>query len=127
VALDWRLWAPPLDPPTEGGLPEAAAQQIAGALWDDDPWLCLALMWEAYALTLAPEPAVASVSTGAQSVSYAAPGGPFGLAMARAQWFRDQRGSLGSVPLRLRPPPPPLPFDWWQRNYDDPATWEGPP
>src|SRR5262245_47948722 len=33
----WRLWAPPLDPPTAGGLPEPLAQQIADATWATDP------------------------------------------------------------------------------------------
>ena len=51
---------------------------------------------------LAPEPAVASVTTGAQSVVYsgAAGGGEFGKAAARAAWHRDQRGAQ-SVPVEL--------------------------
>ena len=41
-----------------------------------------ALMWESWAATMAPTPAVAQVSTGAQSVSYgrAVPSGDLGLA-----------------------------------------------
>ena len=59
-------------------------------------------MWTAYAATLDPEPAVASVTTGAQSVVYsgAAGGGDFGKAAARANWHRDQRGAQ-SVPVEL--------------------------
>ena len=61
-------------------------------------------MWTAYAAQLAPEPAVASVTTGAQSVVYsgAAGGGEFGKAAARAPWHRDQRGAQ-SVPVELAP------------------------
>jgi hypothetical protein len=101
--LDWRLWAPPLDPPTAGGMPEDQARLIAGAYWDDeDPHLCAALQWEAYAATLPPGPAVAQVATGMQSVTYSppVPGGDLGTAMARAQWHRSFTSGLGSVPLR---------------------------
>jgi hypothetical protein len=98
----WERWAPPLDPPTAGGLPEAGAQAIADAWWDEDPHLCAALMCEAYAATLPQTPAVSMVNTGAQSVAYGAakPGGEFGLAVARAEWHRSLCSSLGSVPLR---------------------------
>jgi hypothetical protein len=87
----WQAWAPPLDPPTAGGLPEAEAQAIAAAWWDHDPHLCAALQWEAYAATLEQTPAVSMVNTGAQSVAYGAarPGGDFGLAIARAEWHRS--------------------------------------
>ena len=53
---------------------------------------------------LDPEPAVASVTTGAQSVVYsgAAGGGEFGKAAARAQWHHEQRGAQ-SVPVELAP------------------------
>ena len=59
-------------------------------------------MWTGYAATLDPEPAVASVTTGVQSVVYsgAAGGGDFGRAVARANWHRDQRGAQ-SVPVEL--------------------------
>jgi hypothetical protein len=123
VGLSWRLWAPPLDPPDERGLPEVYAQEVADAYWQADPWLCLALMWEAYAASLPPEPAVTSVSTGVQQVVYreGVGGGAFALAMARAQWFRDQRGSLISLPVKVaRPEGGELPVDWWQRNLCDP-------
>ena len=101
----WLAWAPKLDPPTAGGLPYDQAERIAAATWDDDPHLCAELMWTAYAATLDPEPAVASVSTGAQSVVYAgaAGGGEFGRAVARAQWHHDQRGAQ-SVPVELTNP-----------------------
>jgi hypothetical protein len=106
VGLSWRAWAPPLDPPVEGALPEVYAAEIASLYWQADPWLCLALMWEAYAATLPTEAAVVSVSTGVQSVGYAAGRGAFDQAMARAQWFREQRGQLVSVPAGVAPAVP---------------------
>ena len=105
AAAPWEAWAPPLAPPTDGGLPVDDAQAIADAWWDDDPHLAAALMWESWAATLPPTPAVAQVSTGAQSVSYgrATPSGDLGLAMARAAWHRSF--STGrSVPLRVARP-----------------------
>lgn len=125
MPVSWQLWAPPLDPPVSGGLPMALAEEIAAAYWRRNPWLAAALMWEHYAAMQPPEPQVVSVSTGVQSVAYSAPGSRFALAMARAQWFRDQMGSLFSVPLEVAPlDAEPWPVDWWQRNYDDPAAWE---
>ena len=101
TAAPWESWAPPLFPPTDGGLPVEEAERIAAAWWDDEPHLAAALMWEAYAATMPPELAVAQVSTGAQSVSYgrATPGGDLGAALARAQWHRSFTGAV-SVPLR---------------------------
>jgi hypothetical protein len=64
AAAGWESWAPPLDPPTAGGLPVDQAEVIAAAWGDDDPHLCAALQWEAYAATLPPRPAVAQVATG---------------------------------------------------------------
>ena len=98
----WVAWAPPLDPPTAGGLPYGQAEAIADACWADEPHLAAELMWTAYAAQLAPEAAVASVTTGAQSVVYsgAAGGGDFGKATARAQWHHDRRGAQ-SVPVEL--------------------------
>jgi hypothetical protein len=103
AGLDWRDWAPPLYPPTAGGLPEDAAQAIADACWDDEPHLAAAIMWESYAATLPPSVPVSSVSTGSQSVSYspASPGGDYGSAIARAAWHRERAGSLHSVPLAV--------------------------
>jgi hypothetical protein len=103
----WELWAPPLAPPADGGLPYADAEAIAAAWWDDDPHLCAALQWEAYAATLPPALAVAQVSTGAQSVSYgrATPGGDLGAAMSRAAWHRSMADTSGSVPCEVVPPP----------------------
>jgi hypothetical protein len=103
MGLDWRLWAPPLDPPTADGLPEHVARETADAVWADDPHEAAALMWEAYAAMLPPTPAVAQVATGSQSVSYspAIPGGDYGLAISRAAWHRDQTGSL-ATPLLVR-------------------------
>ena len=96
----WESWAPPLDPPASGGLPQDQAQAIADAWWDEDPHLCAALQWEAYAATLPMTPTVSQVATGAQSVSYspALPGGSYGLAMARATWHRSFTTAV-SVPL----------------------------
>jgi len=119
-AEPWVAWAPPLDPPTAGGLPYNLAASIADVWWDVDPHYCAALQWEAYAATLAPTPTVATVSTGAQSVSYspAAPTGEFGLAMQRAAWHRSfVEDQLLSVPLagardRAMADAPP-PWGWW--------------
>jgi hypothetical protein len=104
--VEWHSWAPPIDPPTAGGLPEAEAEAIADAWWPGDPHRCAALMWESYAATLPPSAAVSSVSTGAQAVTYnpPLPGGEFGLAVGRAAWHRSMLGSLGSAPLVLAPP-----------------------
>ena len=102
----WQSWAPPLDPPTAGGLPVDEAQCIADAWWPVDAHLCAALMWEAYAAMLPPSPAVSSVSTGAQSVAYspASPVGEYGLAIGRAAWHRSfVTGQLVSVPLVVAP------------------------
>jgi len=114
----WLAWAPKLDPPTAGGLPYEEAAQIAAACWADDPHLCAALQWEHYAARLDPEPAVASVTTGVQSVVYsgAAGGGEFGRAVARANWHYSQRGSQ-SVPVELTSPRRPdagRPPSWWE-------------
>jgi hypothetical protein len=102
--VPWQSWAPPIDPPTAGGLPVDQAQCIADAWWDYSPHLCAALMWEAYAAMLPPATAVASVSTGAQNVSYspASPGGDLGAALSRAAWHRSFiTGELASIPLHL--------------------------
>ena len=101
----WESWAPPLNPPATGGLPEAEAQAIADAWWELDPHLAAALMWEHYAATLPMTPTVSQVATGAQSVSYspALPGGDYGLAMARAAWHRSFTTAV-SVPLEVRRP-----------------------
>jgi hypothetical protein len=106
-APPWQLWAPPLDPPTAGGLPVAVAEGIATAYWGQSPHLAAALMWEAYAGMLPPTPAVSSVSTGAQSVAYspAAPTGAYGLAVARAAWHRSFiADELVVAPLCKAPP-----------------------
>jgi hypothetical protein len=97
----WAAWAPPLDPPTPGGLATDDAEAIAHAWWATDPHLAAALMWEHYAATLPPSAAVSQVATGSQSVTYAPalPGGEYGLAIARATWHRSYN-SLVSVPLR---------------------------
>ncbi len=99
--MDWRAWAPPLDPPTAGGLPEAEAQLIADAY--DEPHEIAAEQWEAYAALLPPQPTVAQVATGSQSVSYSPPmpGGDYGLAIGRAAWHRSFLSSLHTAPLVL--------------------------
>lgn len=116
----WLAWAPPIDPPTPGGLPIEMAEDI-GRGWGGDEeshHLTAALMWEAYAATLPPAASVSSVQTGAQSVVYnpAVPGGDYGRAISRAAWHRSFTGGLVSVPLVLAPPydPGPLPEgEWW--------------
>ena len=110
LGIPWQSWAPPLEPPAAGGLPEDQAQAIADACWGEDPHLCAALQWEAYAATLPQQAAVQSVHTGMQSVAYypALPGGDFGLAVARAEYHRSFCG-VQSIPLRVpRPAPPDL-------------------
>jgi hypothetical protein len=119
--IPWQSWAPPLDPPTPGGLPEDQAQCIADAWWDDSPHLAAAMMWEAYAAMLPPASALASVSTGAQNVSYspASPGGDLGAALSRAAWHRSfVTGEIVSIPLRQSRPHPHSSlaggwWDWW--------------
>ena len=103
TGIAWQEWAPPLDPPATGGLPLEAAQALADAHWDEDPHLCSALQWEAYAALLPPTPTVAQVATGQQSVSYSPPmpGGEYGTALARAAWHRSFLGTLHSAPLRV--------------------------
>jgi hypothetical protein len=111
----WQLWAPPLNPPDEGGLPYWRAAQIADAYFACDPHLAAALMWELYAGMQPTEPAVRSVQTGVQAVTYDAPGGKFALAMARAAWHRAQAGSMASVPLRLAADPREAYWgNWWE-------------
>jgi hypothetical protein len=98
----WESWAPPLDPPTAGGVPYDVAAEMAAEHWDSEPHLCAALQWEFYAAMQSPTPSVMSVSTGVQSIAYQppAPTGEYGLAIARAQWHRSFIGSyLESVPL----------------------------
>jgi hypothetical protein len=99
----WESWAPPLWPPTEGGLDRDEAALIAAAWWDEDPHLCAALQWEALAATLPAEGAipVAMVTTGSQSIAYGrpVPGGSMGAALARAEWHRSFT-AVASAPLR---------------------------
>jgi hypothetical protein len=113
----WASWAPPLDPPTPGGLPTEEAEAIAAAYWDDDPHMCAALQWESYAATLPPSAAVSQVATGSQSVTYAPalPGGEYGLAIARAAWHRSFC-SFATVPLVAVPPDDYLDGGggWWE-------------
>ena len=101
----WQAWAPLLDPPTSGGLPYAEAEQIADLYWSSEPHLCAALLWEHYAATLPPGPAVSQVQTGAQSVTYnpPMPGGDYGHAISRARWHRSFCPTLASVPLDPAP------------------------
>ena len=98
----WLSWAPPLDPPTPGGLAADDAEAIAAQWWTADPHLCAALQWEHYAASLPPSAAVSQVATGSQSVTYAPalPSGEYGLALARAAWHRSYT-TLASVPLRV--------------------------
>jgi hypothetical protein len=101
----WEAWAPPLDPPTAGGLPYDQAAAIAADWWASEPHLCAALQWEGYAAMQDPTPAIAVVTTGAQSVTYgtARPGGAYGLAIERAAWHRSFLDTVASVPIRKTP------------------------
>lgn len=118
---DWQAWAPPLNPPTAGGLDLADAERIAALYWADEPHLCAALQWESYAATLPPGSAVSQVQTGMQSVTYspAMPGGDYGQAISRAIWHRSFVGSLVTVPLDLAPLDLPDEPRWWET---DPVT-----
>jgi hypothetical protein len=127
TGVEWTAWAPPLDPPEDGGLDRGTAERIARRQWGttmEDHHCAAAAMWDAYAATLAPEPAVRAVSTGAQSVTYDQAAGIFGLAVARAEWHRSFcGGGLASVPLRVAPLEDDggdQPVDWWQRDLEDP-------
>jgi hypothetical protein len=96
----WEAWAPPLNPPDPAGMPREVAQGIADTYWPGEPYICAGLQWQWYALSLKPAPAMSSVSTGVQTVSYANAKSAFDAAMERAQWFFDAEfGSLVSVPL----------------------------
>ena len=99
----WEAWAPPLDPPSSGGLPVEEAERIADAWWDELPHLCAALQWEAYAATLPPRCRSRRSPPGCSRVSYgrAVPAGALGEAMTRAAWHRSLLSELGSVPLRV--------------------------
>lgn len=105
----WVAWAPPLDPPTAGGLPADQAEQLAAVWWDDDPHRAAAEMWETYAAMLPASALVSSVQTGAQSVVYAPAmaGGEYGLAIAKAAWHRSLCSTFESVPLIAALPIPP--------------------
>ena len=118
----WQLWAPPLDPPTAGGLPADVAQRIADATWAADPHLCAALQWETYAGMLPAAASVSQVATGAQSVTYSPPmpGGDAGAALAKAAWHRSMMGAE-TAPMDLAPPAiPTVPGNPWI-SYTDPA------
>ena len=124
--LPWQAWAPPLDPPTTGGLPADVAQRIADAAWAESPHLAAALMWEAYAAMLPPSPAVSQVATGAQSVSYspASPTGAYGLAVQRAAYHRSFiGGEVVGVPLQTAPPPMYPARSLARAGLSDPHWW----
>jgi hypothetical protein len=120
-ASGWEPWAPPLDPPDAGGMPQAVAQGMADIYWNIEPHLCAALQWEYYAAMQAPTPSVSSVSTGIQSVAYSppSPSGSYGAAIGRASWHRSfLTGYIESVPLYssvMDPTYAPLLRDmsWW--------------
>jgi hypothetical protein len=113
----WQPWAPPLDPPVDGGLPIAVAEGIADQFWLTDWYYAIGLMWEAYAAMLPLTPAVASVSTGAQSVNYdpPAPTGDYGSAIAKAEWYFSRShsgGGLVSIPLTTDSPADEIGLGW---------------
>ena len=98
---DWRAWAPPIDPPTAGGLPEAEARLLAAAY--EDLHEIAAEQWEAYAALLPPTPVVAQVATGSQSVSYSPPRPSWGLRPGH----RPRRSGIGRSCPRCTP------SRWW--------------
>jgi hypothetical protein len=124
----WQAWAPPLNPPTAGGLPLDQAQAIADATWSDDPHLCAALQWESYAAMLPPTASVSQVATGAQSVTYspATATGDYGLAVARAAWHRTfTDGAVVGVPMQVGEPLPVYPARELARQELAPQTaWD---
>jgi hypothetical protein len=73
-----------------------------------------------------PEPVMASVSTGSQSVAYSAGADAASLAVRRADLLRSWCGSITSVRLVTGPELVCWPVDWWQRDFEDPATWDPP-
>lgn len=75
-----QAWMPPSLSPEE--------KDAFAAAHPGDPHAAAAAAWEAHAATLAAEPAVAGVSTGAQSITYAKGTSPFADAQARADWHR---------------------------------------
>lgn len=56
----------------------------------NDPHMAAALAWEAWAAVADDTPVVQSVSTGAQSATYAKGHSPFTAAMDRAAWHRSR-------------------------------------
>lgn len=81
-------WMPP-------GMDPAEKQDFADA-YPTDPHAAAAAAWESWAATLTAEPSVASVSTGAQSISYLSGGSDFDVALQRAAWHRA-RARVSSV------------------------------
>lgn len=126
--IPWELWAPPLEPPTAGGLPVAVAQDIADATWATDAHLCAALQWEAYAAMLPPTAPVSQVATGAQSVSYspAGPTGAYGLALQQAAFHRSfVTGQVVGVPMQIEQLPiwPARSIAQWEQAFPEGGTW----
>lgn len=72
-------WMPP-------GMDPAEKDQFAADY--RDPHMAAAKAWESWAASLAAEPSVQSVSTGAQAITYRAGSSPFDVAMERANWHR---------------------------------------
>lgn len=68
------------------------------SLSPNDPHMAAAFAWEAWAATLEAKPVVQSVSTGAQSATYAKGYSPYTNAMERATWHRS-RAKVKSVPV----------------------------
>ena len=102
MSPSWELWAPPLAPPADGGLPYAEAEAIASAWWDNDPHLCGAPPMGVVRGDDAPGAGRrAGLDRRSERVSYgqATPGGDLGAALARASWHRSFTSAV-SVPLR---------------------------
>lgn len=110
--------APPIDwmPPL---LDDARKAEIAAEV--SDPHMAAAVAWEEWAATLDVEGAVTSVSTGAQTITYAKGHSPWQAAMDRASWHRS-RSSIKSVAFGGR-------YVWgWDRTEErDQSTYDSEP
>lgn len=93
MAFDVTTWMPP-------GMDQTAKDYWA-AEHPDDPHMAAAAAWESWAATLAAEPGVDSIQTGAQSIRYARTQSAYSDASARARWHRARSRvrSVESGPL----------------------------
>lgn len=104
-------WMPP-------GMDPAEKDEFAARF--RDPHAAAAAAWESWAASLAAEPSVASVSTGAQTIAYRGGSSPFDVAMERANWHRA-RTRVSSVAVG-----PKFAYGWVESERDI-ATYESAP